>query len=115
MNKSSFCKKNFITMDSTLNYETATVDDFVAYQISFNELPEHIRVQLLGNNREVYDKLLKNYAIERQLPYEDTQMKNVMTKKDYYSEMVNNLKSKLRVLIFFIRSLFLCLLSLLYY
>lgn len=89
-----------------LNYETATVDDFVAHQLSFNELPENIRVQLLGNNREIYDKLLKNYSIERQLPYEDSQVKNVMSKRDYYTEMINNLKTKLRVCIFFIYSIY---------
>ena len=71
------------------------IEEFIT--CTWETLPNDVR-EVLGGNKQMFEKILKDYAMERQIPYEQAPVQLLlMSKRDYYLEMVEYLRNNLRV------------------
>jgi hypothetical protein len=75
---------------------TELLEEYVAQGVSWEQLPKDVK-ESISNNVDIYQSTVKKYCIEHQLPYEQTSLQQVMSKRDYYTEMVQQLKTNLRI------------------
>lgn len=80
-------------MTSTLDQ---LVEEYVSQGVKWENLPEYVRNQL-GNSQEVYVQEIKNYCMNHLTSFENSLAKHFMNKNGYYTDMINYLRSHLRV------------------
>ena len=51
----------------------------------------------IGGNEEVYNNTLKKFSLDRELKYENAPVRIILPKQKYYQELLNTLRSKLKV------------------
>lgn len=84
-----------MSASSSSSQQLEIINEFI--NCSWDDLPVDVK-EVLGGNKNLFDRILKDYAMERQLPYEQAPVSlSLMNKKDYYLEMVEYLRNNLRV------------------
>jgi len=63
---------------------------------TWEQLPNDVK-EVLGGNKQMFEKILKDYSMERQLPFEQSPVQHFMNRKDYYNDMIEHLRNNLRV------------------
>nr|CAG4708246.1 unnamed protein product [Naegleria fowleri] len=84
-----------MSASSSSSQQLEIINEFI--NCSWDDLPVDVK-EVLGGNKNLFDRILKDYAMERQLPYEQAPVSlSLMNKKDYYLEMVEYLRNNLRL------------------
>jgi hypothetical protein len=66
----------------------------------WKDLPKEIK-ESIGGNEEVYNNTLKKFSIDRELKYENAPARIILPKQKYYQELLQSLRTKLKVFHFF--------------
>lgn len=93
---------SMITSPTTATNTSTTLlellDTYASQGTTWEQLPPNIR-ESVSNNADIYIQCVKKYCIEHQISFEKqaatTPLQSFMSKRDYYSEMVQYLKSNL--------------------
>lgn len=74
----------------------SSLQDHVAKGTLWKDLPRDIQ-ESIGGSEEVYHNTIKKFSLDRELKYESSPARTILSKEKYYTELISYLRTKLKV------------------